>query len=89
MTPRHRVWVALQSGRPAAALESLAVALRDEGTSQAALYRLFSRAWMAQTSEEKQDLLVEVMDRIWGGVYAKGRALYPTELTAERLRDEK
>ena len=92
MIPSRRLQAALQPGQPAptaAALEKLAHALRDEGMSQAALYRLFQAEHARSDLDElRLDALADTMDLIWGGGWAKGHALYTQELSQTRLDQE-
>jgi hypothetical protein len=56
MMPARRLQAALRPDQPAptaAALEKLAHALRDEGMSQAALYRLFQAEHARSTSTNR------------------------------------
>ncbi|MDR2298004.1 MAG: hypothetical protein LBE30_06650 [Comamonas sp.] len=87
MTPTQRLQAALQS-EPAAAA-ALARALRDEGMAQTALYRLYQAEHVRSDLAEPQlDALADAMDLIWGGGWAKSHALFPQELSQERLNKE-
>ena len=89
MTPSHRLQAALQSQPPARAVAALAHALRDEGMTQVALYRLYLAAHVRSDLAEPQcDALADAMDLIWGGGWAKGHALFAQTLTQERLDSE-
>lgn len=87
--PARRLQAALRPGQPAptvAALEKLAHALRDEGMSQVALYRLYQAEHArSDLDEPRLDALAETLDLIWGGGWAKGRALFEQELSQARL----
>ena len=74
---------------PADALYGLAVALRDEGMSQTDLYALFQK-FQVQTSGEdpRYDAIADTMDVICGGPWARGRALFSTELEAADMKSE-
>jgi hypothetical protein len=67
---------AMRSKNPKAALHSLAASLRDEGMSQSDLYSLFQR-FQIETSPDDPwyDNIVDIMDIIDGGPWAKGRKL--------------
>ena len=87
--PARRLQAALRPGQPAptvAALEKLAHALRDEGMSQVALYRLYlAEHARSDLDEPRLEALAETLDLIWGGGWAKGRALFEQELSQARL----
>ena len=87
--PARRLQAALRPGQPAptvAALEKLAHALRDEGMSQVALYRLYQAEHArSDLDEPRLEALAETLDLIWGGGWAKGRALFEQELSQARL----
>ena len=87
--PARRLQAALRPGQPAptvAALEKLAHALRDEGMSQVALYRLYQGEHACSDLDEPRlEALAETLDLIWGGGWAKGRALFEQELSQARL----
>jgi len=63
------------------ALHDLAVTLRDEGTSQMDLFALYQK-FQEQTAgdDPRYDAIVDMMDLIRGGPWAKGHALFSTEL---------
>lgn len=92
MIPSRRLQAALQPDQPAptaAALKKLAHALRDEGMSQAELYRLFQAEHArSDLDEPRLEALAETMDLIWGGGWAKGHALFEQELSQARLDSE-
>ena len=92
MIPSRRLQAALQPDQPAptaAALKKLAHALRDEGMSQAELYRLFQAEHArSDLDEPRLEALAETMDLIWGGGWAKGHALFAQELSQARLDSE-
>ena len=71
----------MRAANPAGALYDLAVTLREEGTSQLDLYALYQK-FQVQTSgdDPRYDAIVDTMDLIHGGPWAKGHALFPTEL---------
>ena len=73
----------LRGFAPREALLTLARQLRDGGSSQLELYFLFSYFQQRLSPEDpRYDAVVDTMDLIWGGGWAKGRALYDTELTS-------
>ena len=92
MMPARRLQAALRPDQPpppAATLVALAQALRDEGMTQAALYRLFQAEHArSDLDEPRLEALAETMDLIWGGGWAKGHALFEQELSQERLDSE-
>jgi hypothetical protein len=79
---RQRVEEALISPDPAAALHVLAKELKAEGMGQVAMYHLFAEYKRKTESDEPlNDAVLDTMDLIWGGGWAKGRAIFETELT--------
>lgn len=90
--PEHvqRFQEALRSKEPSEELYRLAVSLRDEGITQIELYELFSQFQMATSSDDpRYDAIVDTMDLIYGGPWAKGGALFPTELSEEKLNEHR
>jgi hypothetical protein len=86
---RERLMVAENAPEPASAVRELAQALRAEGMGQAAMYRLFSDQQQRLSGEDpRYEAVVDTMDLIWGGPWAKGGALFDDELTSGRLRRE-
>lgn len=86
--PEHvqRLQEALQSKEPADGLYRLAVSLRDEGLSQIELYVLFEQSHLATSSDDpRYDAIADTMEVTYGGSWAKGRGIYPTELSEEEL----
>ncbi|WP_304349425.1 hypothetical protein [Comamonas testosteroni] len=54
--------------------------------SQVALYRLYQAEHArSDLDEPRLDALAETLDLIWGGGWAKGRALFEQELSQARL----
>lgn len=87
MTPRQRLDAALQRDDHNHAVYELAVQLRDEGTPRLEIYVVFEGAMAAcEDDDPRCDSLVDALDGIWGGPWAKGRELYDTELTDEEVR---
>jgi hypothetical protein len=86
---RSRLADALSTSDPAAAVLALARLLRDEGMGQVALYRLFAeqqqRLW---GKGPRYDAIVDTMDLIWGGPWAKGHALFDEEISSGRIDRE-
>ncbi len=88
---RDRQWfeLAWSSPDPAIALHELAMALPAEGMGRVAIYHLFAEFQRKIDSNETRYEAILDMDLIWGGGWAKGCALFETELTdtdiAERL----
>lgn len=85
---RQRFALALASPDPATALHALAKALQAEGMAQVALYHLFAEFQQETDGDDpRYDAIVDTMDLIWGGGWAKGRALYDTELTSADIAE--
>jgi hypothetical protein len=85
----QRLVRALEAPDPAAAVPELARALRDEGMTQRAMYRLFAdQQGRLPGDDPRYDAVVNTMDLIWGGPWAKGRALFDAELTDAKANDE-
>ena len=81
--PEHiqRFEEAFQSKNPAAELYRLTVSLRDEGVPQTELYELFQRFQTATSGDDpRYDAIVDTMDLIHGGPWAKGGELFPKAL---------
>jgi hypothetical protein len=75
---RERLEAALQDADPVTAVRALARALREEGTQQEGLYRLYlDRLQLADPSDKRYDALQQALDMIVGGPWAKGGDLYP------------
>lgn len=78
--------IRLALGRPAPALHELAKTLRDQGMKQAPMYQLFSRVYQETPTDHAHiDALLDVMDCIWGGPWAKGKGLFDTELNTGEI----
>jgi hypothetical protein len=79
---RARFEQALAETQPYAALHSLAKSLKADGVGQVAIYRLF-REYQLKTdgNDLPYDAIVDIMDLIWGGPWAKGGALFDKEMT--------
>lgn len=78
----ERFQLALASPNPAIALYELAKTLKAEGIAQVAMYHLFvDFQQKLDGGDPCYDAVVDNMDLIWGGGWAKGRALFETELT--------
>ena len=92
MMPARRLQAALRPDQPpptVATLVVLAQALRDEGMTQAALYRLYQAEHARSDLDDPHlEALAGTMDLIWGGGWAKGHALFEQELSQERLDSE-
>jgi hypothetical protein len=79
---RQRFEHALASPDPSIALHELAKVLKAEGLGQVAMYHLFAEFQQKIDSEDpRHDAILDNMDLIWGGGWAKGRALFERELT--------
>ena len=83
---RQRLVDAMGQSDPATAVLELAQRLRDEGMGQVTMFRLFSEQQQELSGDDpRYDAIVDTMDLIWGGPWAKGRAFFDEELTNERL----
>ena len=80
-----RFEASLKSGKPTDSLHRLAIDLRAEGISQLDLYLLFERFHVLTPEGTDDDSFTDNMDYIWGGPWAKGNALFPEEITIDRL----
>jgi hypothetical protein len=79
---RQRFELALSSANPGTALHELAKSLKAEGMGQVAMYHLFAEFQQKTDDDDpRYDRITDIMDMIWGGGWAKGRALFETELT--------
>ncbi len=86
---RERLIAAMDSSDPMTAVLELAHTLRAEGMGQIAMFRLFSEQQQRLSGDDpRYDSIVDTMDLIWGGPWAKGRALFNEELSDERLKKE-
>jgi hypothetical protein len=80
---RQRFELALSSPDAGTALEELAKSLKAEGMGQMAMYHLFAEFQQKTDHDDpRHDHITAIMDMIWGGGWAKGRALFETELTS-------
>jgi hypothetical protein len=72
----------LAGPEPYGSLNSLAKSLKAEGVDQVTIYRLFAE-YQVKTdgNDPRYDAIVDNMDLIWGGPWAKGGALFDKELT--------
>lgn len=87
---RQRLNDAFCSTNPSDELFHLAISLRDEGVQQITLYSLFSSLQVATPGDDpRYDAIVDTMDLIYGGPWAKGNALFPTELTDDQIREHR
>lgn len=84
----QRFRLALSSPDPFKALHELAVTLKLEGMSQVAMYHLFA-VFQREIDDDdpRYDAIVDNMDYVWGGGWAKGNALFETELTDADIVD--
>ena len=79
---RDRIEIALGSKNHATELLELAKILRDEGADQLELYLLYSDFQQSLDSNDPRYVsIVDTMDLIYGGPWAKGNSLYTTVLT--------
>jgi hypothetical protein len=85
---RQRFELALSSPDPTIALHELAKTLKAEGLGQVAMYHLFAEFQQkADENDPRLDAILDNMDLIWGGGWAKGRALFETELSSADIAD--
>jgi|688.fasta_scaffold1768907_1 hypothetical protein len=85
---RQRFELALASSDPATTLHELAKALKAEGMEQVAMYHLFAEYQQKIDGvDPRYEPIVDNMDLIWGGGWAKGRALFETELTSADIAE--
>jgi len=74
---RERFDKALRMPQPKVALHDLALALKAEGMAQADLYQLFAEYQLKTNGNDpRYDSIVDNMDLIYGGAWAKGHGLY-------------
>jgi hypothetical protein len=74
---------AFRSENPAGELHRLAVSLRDEGVAQTDVYGLFQHFQTATSGDDpRYDAIVDTMDLIHGGPWAKGGDIFPTPLSS-------
>jgi hypothetical protein len=84
-----RLAAALEGANRSVATVELARALRDEGMSQLELYRLFSTLQQRLEGDDpRYDAVVDTMDLIWSGAWAKGHGLFAQALTEDRIKDK-
>lgn len=85
----QRLAKALKASDPRAAVQELACTLRDEGMGQRAMYLLFAAQQKRLSGDDpRYDAVVDTMDLIRGGPWAKGSALFEFELTDAQLGEE-
>jgi hypothetical protein len=79
---RARSEACLVSPEPYGSLNALAKSLKVEGVEQVTIYRLFAE-YQVKTdgNDPRYDAIVDNMDLIWGGPWAKAGALFDKELT--------
>lgn len=90
--PEHveRFEIALSSENPGEELLKLATSLRDEGVSQVEIYSLFEQFQVVTKGEDpRYDAIVDTMDLIYGGPWAKGHGLFAAQLTLEQINEHR
>jgi hypothetical protein len=88
-TIHSRLAEALGSAEPTRAALNLAKALKSEGMSQVAMYRLFAvYQETLDAKDSRYDAVLDVLTSVWGGPWAKGSDLFDDELTDERLHQD-
>jgi hypothetical protein len=76
---------ALASPEPTRALHELAQAFKAAGMGQVAMLRVFSEFQQQLDGDDpRYDAVVDTMDLIWGGPWARGHALFETEPPGDR-----
>ncbi len=86
MSPRDRLHQAIHSTDHKVLILELAKRLKNEGMSQREMYNLFASVQAELTGEEEcYDSLVDAMDLIHGGAWAKGIGLFDSVLTTDTL----
>jgi hypothetical protein len=86
-TIRRRFEQALISQDLRVALRDLAITLKKEGFGQAEIYRLFANYQNEVGGDDpRYDAIVDTMDDIAGGGWAKGVGLFEKELTDNDLK---
>jgi hypothetical protein len=86
---RSRLLDVLHGSSPTTAVTHLAQTLKAEGMGQVAMYKLFTSVLHeVEAYAALCDALTDTMDLIWGGGWAKGRALFDEELSERRLEGE-
>jgi hypothetical protein len=82
----QRFELALGEPQPFQGLYQLAVALRDEGLAQIDVYTLFATCQARISGDDPlYDAVVDTMDEIHGGPWAKRGGLFPAVLTEEMI----
>lgn len=72
---------------PTESLRQLALKLKSEGVGQIEMYHLYTEFLQnSDSSETLYDAIADNLDLIWGGGWAKGRALFEKTLTNEDVR---
>lgn len=72
---------ALTDAQPQYALSTLATTLETDGVDQVTIYHLFAEYLPTiDGNDVRYDAIVDNMDLIWGGAWAKGGPLFETEL---------
>jgi hypothetical protein len=85
----RRLTEAMTAADPSSSVLQLARTLRDEGMGQVTMYRLFSEELHRLSGDDpRYDAIADTLDLIWGGPWAKGRALFNEELTSEHIDRE-
>jgi hypothetical protein len=85
---RLRFETALASPNPSSALRELAKSLKAEGMGQVSLYHVFAEFQQKiDCDDPRYDAIIDNMDLIWGGGWAKGRALFERELTSADITE--
>lgn len=86
LTHQQRFDQALGEPQPSQGLYQLVADLRDEGVAQIDVYSLFAINQEKISGDDPlYDAVVDTMDEIHGGPWAKRGGLFPTVLTEEMI----
>ena len=84
---RARFAHALAAPQPGTALYGLVIALKAQGVAQVTIMLLFMEHQLqTEADDPNYDAIVDMMDLIQSGPWAKGHGLFETEVTAEQIR---
>ena len=83
---QKRFEAAVRTNDNSKALFQLASQLRDEGLSQKEVYSLF-QSFRDKVSDSEDEAtynsILDTMDAIYGGPWAKGRSIFPQEMKTD------
>ena len=88
-TMKSRLDKALESPNHEESVLELAKELRDEGVSQIGLYFLYTEyQQLIDSDDPRYDSILDTLDLIYGGPWAKGYDLFESPLTKEIISAE-